>query len=98
MRRKVVGALLVLLGLLAVSGLGLWLYLTSDVGAERVRAAALDAASKALAGRLEAQTLHLHGGVVVLEHVKLYTPEGELVAELDRAELDVALLALARRD
>lgn len=90
--------LLVLVGVLLLGVLAAWLYLTSEPGAARVRALALDAAAEALAGKLEAGSLSLSGGVIVLEDVKLYTPEGQLVAELKRAELEAALLPLLAKD
>lgn len=91
-------ALVVLVGVLVLGVVGAWLYLTSDAGSERVRSLALGAAGDALAGKLEAKKLSLKGGLIVLEDLKLYTPEGELVAELKRAELDVALGRLVSRD
>lgn len=95
---RLLRALVVLLGVLVLGIVGAWLYLTSGAGSERVRKLALDAAGEALAGKLEAKTLSLKGGLIVLEDVKLYTPEGELVAELKRAEVDVALMKLVSRD
>ncbi|MBK7857022.1 MAG: translocation/assembly module TamB domain-containing protein [Archangiaceae bacterium] len=90
LRRAGIG-LLVLLGVLLIGVFAAWQYLTSDSGAERVRGLVLGAAKDSIAGRLEVGKLGLHGGVIVLEQLELYTPEGELVAELERAELHLEL-------
>jgi translocation and assembly module TamB len=96
--RRLARVVLALLGLIGLAVAIAWFYVTSDAGAERVRRLALGAAGNALAGRLEAKRLRLSGGIVVVEDAKLFTPEGELVAELQRVEADVALLPLTRRD
>ncbi|MBX7100337.1 MAG: translocation/assembly module TamB [Myxococcaceae bacterium] len=87
--------LLVVLGVLALAVLGAWLFLTSDAGGALVKARVLSAVNASIEGRVEAQGLSLAGGQVVLTGVKLFTPEGELVAEIDRVEADVALAQLA---
>ncbi len=96
--KRVLVGLGVLLAVALLVVAAAWLWLTSDAGGERVRALALDAAGEALAGKLEVKALSLHGGVIVIEDAKLYTPEGELVAELKRAELEAALLPLVAKD
>ncbi|MBL8949460.1 MAG: translocation/assembly module TamB domain-containing protein [Myxococcaceae bacterium] len=96
--KRVGVGLLVLIGVLLMVVLAAWQYLTSDAGAARVRSLALDAAGEALAGRLEVKNLSLKGGVIVLEDVKLYTPEGELVGELKRAEVRAELLPLLEKN
>jgi translocation and assembly module TamB len=71
-----------------------WVYLTSEAGSERVRVEVLRVLGNTLAGRWEAKRLSLSGGIIVLEGVKLFTPDGELVGEIERARLDVALWPL----
>lgn len=94
-RRFLIGVL-IFLGLLLVLVGGAWLYVTSDAGAERIRGIALSKVADTLEGKLDAKKLTLRGGLIVIEDAKLYTPEGELVAELVRLEADVDLAALTR--
>jgi translocation and assembly module TamB len=84
--------------LLLVAAGAAWLYFTSDAGAEQVRRKALSVLGDTLQGRFEAKRLTLSGGLIVIEDLKLFTPEGELVGELHRAEVDVALAPLLDKD
>lgn len=92
--KRVGVGLLVLVGVLVLGITAAWQYLTSEPGAQRVRALVLENAGESIAGKVEVGKLGLYKGIVVLEDVKLYTPEGELVAELKRAVLNVKLGAL----
>jgi translocation and assembly module TamB len=94
-------ALWAALALVTALGLGVflaWQYLTSEAGAERVRGLLLGAAGESLAGSLQLGRLSLRGGVIVVEDLRLYTPEHECVAELERAELHLRLGALLSRN
>lgn len=79
-------ALLALLLVVLIAVAGALLYLRSDAGAQLLRAKVEGALNDALTGRLEIGKATLHGETVVLENLKLYTPEGELVASLRRLE------------
>lgn len=91
---------LVLLLLLVVLPLtlvgGAWLWLQSSAGEGLVREKVLAAVGDALAGKVETGAIELSGGHLVLRDLKLFTPEGELVASIERVEADVDLPALAR--
>lgn len=89
---------LVLLALLLVFVLGVWGWLKSSSGQAFIRAQVVDAAKGAIAGRVEFGGLDLVDGHLVLTDLALFTPEGELVASVQRVELDVDLLAAARKD
>jgi translocation and assembly module TamB len=73
-----------------------WFYVTSDAGAELIRNRVLGIVNEDLKGRLEAKSLTTNGGLIVIDGLKLFTPEGELVVEIDHAELDPRLWALAK--
>jgi translocation and assembly module TamB len=84
-RRRLLKWLLVPLGLLLLALLVFWLVLTSDTGEQWLRRQVLLAVNDSVQGKLEAEQLHLGvGGQIVLENVKLYTPEGERVVEIAR--------------
>ncbi|HEX8826322.1 MAG TPA: AsmA family protein, partial [Archangium sp.] len=89
--------LLGILGLVLVLVTGALLYLTGPAGEERVRALVVEQANKQLSGRLEVAGLDLGPRSLVLTGLKLYDPEGELVAEVERVEAHLALLSLARK-
>lgn len=95
-RRRRVLALLVLLVPLVLVG-GAWLFLQSGAGEALVREQVLKAAGDALQGQLKARGVRLDGEHLVLEGLELSTPEGELVASIERLEADVELGALARQ-
>lgn len=84
-----------LLGFVVVLGVA---WLRSQGGQTFVRGQVVEATADAIAGRLDFGRVDLVGGHLVLTDVKLFTPEGELVAELARVELDVDLAAAARRN
>jgi translocation and assembly module TamB len=86
-------ALLVLLPLLLVGGA--LLFVEGPAGEALLKQKMLAAVGDALAGRVEAEGFELSGGHLVITGLKLFTPEGELVASIDRLEADVALTALA---
>jgi translocation and assembly module TamB len=86
------------LGLVALVALvvgGVLLYLTSPAGEEWLRAKAVPLANEQLSGRLEAGSVDLSLTGLTLRDVKLYTPEGELVAEVARVDARLALMPLA---
>ena len=95
--RWLLWGLLGLLGLVGVLVTGALLYLTGPAGEERVRALVIEQANKQLSGRLEVGGMELGARSVVLTGLKLYDPEGELVAEVERVEAQLALGPLARK-
>lgn len=94
MRRTVWGLLgLVALVLLLVAGALTWL--TSPAGERWVLGKALAVANEQLSGKLEAGAAELSLSRLTLRDVKLYTPEGELVAEVALVEARLSLAQLA---
>jgi translocation and assembly module TamB len=93
--------LLVALLVLVVIPLGLvggaFLFIQSAPGQALLRKQVLSAVDGALAGKVEAGQIALKGNHIVLVGLELFTPEGELVASIDRLEADVELGALARQ-
>lgn len=98
-KRRWLRALLVLLLVLLLLPVllvgGAFVYLSTDAGGELVRTQALGALNDTFTGRVDASKVELRGNHLVLRDVKLYTPEGELVAELPLVETDVDFAALA---
>ncbi|MGZ3458969.1 MAG: DUF748 domain-containing protein, partial [Archangium sp.] len=95
--RWLLWSLLGLLGLVGVLVTGALLYATGPAGEARIRALAVKQANEQLSGRLEVGGLDLGLRSAVLTGVKLYDPEGELVAEVDRVEARLALTPLLRK-
>lgn len=95
--RRVLVALGVLLLVLALVVGGAWLWLQSDAGQAWLRAQVTNALKDSLAGKLDIERLALDGETLRLEGLKLYTPEGELVAEVKAVTAQVTLGALARK-
>lgn len=95
-RRRLVVVLLVLALVPIVLFGGVSLFLESAAGKALLREKVLALVDDALAGKLEAEQLELRGtDHLILTHLELFTPEGELVASLERLEADVDLPALA---
>ncbi|PTL81130.1 translocation/assembly module TamB domain-containing protein [Vitiosangium sp. GDMCC 1.1324] len=92
--RWLLWGLLGLLGLLLVLVAGALLYATGPAGEARIRALAIHLANEQLSGRVDIGGLDLGLRTIVLTGVKLYDPEGELVAEVDRVEAQLALTPL----
>lgn len=88
--RRVLIALLVLLLLLLVVVFGAYAYLTSDAGGARIRDTVLETANGQFKGKLTSEKVDVSATGLVLEGLKLYDPEGELVAEIRRVEVDVS--------
>jgi translocation and assembly module TamB len=86
-----------LLALVLVLVVGALVFLTSPAGESLVRNKALGVANAQLAGKLEAGGVNLGPRSLVLTDVKLYDPEGELVAEVERLEAHLALSPLAKQ-
>lgn len=96
MRRVVWGVLgLVVLALVLVGGALGWL--TSPAGERWLLGEASSLANEQLSGRLEAGAVELSLSGLTLRDVKLYTPEGELVAEVARVDARVVLAPLVRQ-
>ncbi len=70
-------------------------WLNSEWGGESVRKRVVEAANAQLSGRLEVEGLRLFGDHLTLRGLKLFTPEGELVAEVEELDATVELSALA---
>lgn len=87
------GALLLLLLAVLVGG---YAWLRSEAGGELVRAQVVAAVNGAVKGRLEVRHASLRRDTVVLEDLRLYTPEGELVASVPRLVVQGDLPALAQ--
>jgi len=96
-KKRVLLAVLIPLGLLLLLVLGAWLYITSSAGSELIRTKVVGLINDDLKGKVEVESLTTHGGLIVIDGLKLYTPEGELVVEIKHAELDPQLMALAQR-
>ncbi|MET0405840.1 MAG: translocation/assembly module TamB domain-containing protein, partial [Cystobacter sp.] len=89
--------LLGLLGLIALVLLlvaGALVYFMTPPGEARLRDFAVTQANEQVSGRLELAGLDLAPRSLILTGVKLYDPDDELVAELARLEVRVALLPL----
>lgn len=95
-RKRVLRWVLIPLLVLILIPVGVWLYATSDAGADLIRGKVLGLVNDGLKGKLEAQSLTTRGGLIIIDGLKLYTPEGELVAEIAHAELDPRMFALAK--
>jgi translocation and assembly module TamB len=86
------------LGLAALVALGVGgvlLYLTSPAGEQWLLAKGLPLANEQLSGRLEAGSIDLSATGLTLRDLKLYTPEGELVAEVALVDARLSLMPLA---
>lgn len=98
MRRRWLKRLLIVVLVMAVLPLsligGAWLYVTSDAGGERARSLIVSKLTEQLQGKLAIESLSLRGGSIEAHGLKLYTPEGELVAEVDSLNADIALSQL----
>lgn len=94
-RRRLLVGLGVLVVLLAVPT-GLFAWLQSAAGEAVLKERVLVAVRDALEGRLELDTVKLEGKRLHLEGLRLYTPEGELVAELATLDATVLLSDLLR--
>ncbi|WNG30365.1 AsmA family protein [Cystobacter fuscus] len=95
--RRLLWGLVGLIGLVLVLVAGALVYLMTPPGEARLRDFALTQANEQLSGRLELAGLDLGPRSLVLSGVKLYDPDQELVAELSRLEVRVALLPLLRK-
>ena len=93
MLRGVLGLLL----LVVLVVIGVLVYVQTPGGSARVLALGLRAANEAIAGKLTAGQLEIHGGHIVLHDVTLETPEGERVAHVDLLEIRAGLLPLIRK-
>lgn len=81
--------LIALLMLVVFAIVGTYAYVTSSAGGELVKNKGLAAANDAIAGRIEAGDVKLSATDLVFENVKLFDPEGQLVAEIKRIEVKV---------
>ncbi|HEX5749835.1 MAG TPA: translocation/assembly module TamB domain-containing protein [Archangium sp.] len=95
--RWLLWGLLGLLGLVLVLVAGVLIYATGPAGEARLQALVVQQANEQLAGRLEVGGMDIGPRSVVLTGVKLYDPEGELVAEIERVEAQLALTPLASK-
>lgn len=73
---------------------GALIYLRSGAASQLVKEQVLKAAAQALQGKLELGDVRLAGTHVTLTDLKLFTPEGELVAHIERAEATMGVWAL----
>ena len=92
--RWLVRGVLGVVALVVLALTGVLVYVQTDPGSARVLAFGLQAANEAIAGKLSAGSLQIHGGHITLRDVTLETPEGERVAHVDLLEVRAALLAV----
>ncbi|RJS22443.1 translocation/assembly module TamB [Corallococcus sp. H22C18031201] len=95
-RRRLAWGLGGLLALLVLLVAGALLFATSRPGEAWLLRQGLGIAGEQLAGRLEVGSLDVGLGQVTLTDLKLYTPEGELVAEVARVQARARLSRLLR--
>jgi translocation and assembly module TamB len=93
--RRAVWGVLGLVGLVGLVVGGALLYLTSPSGEEWLRGKVVPLANEQLSGKLEAGSIDLSLTGLTLRDVKLYTPEGELVAEVALVDARLSLMPLA---
>ena len=89
--------LLGLVGLVVLLVVGALVYLTGPSGEAWLVRKGVALANEQLSGRLELGGLDLSPGGAVLTDLKLYDPEGELVAEIARVEARLGLGQLVRQ-
>lgn len=92
--RRVLWGLLGLIGLVVLLVVGALVYATSAAGSARIARFGVDLANKQLAGRLELGGFNLDRDGAVLTGIKIYTPEGDLAAEIARVEARLRLSPL----
>ncbi|WP_244222140.1 translocation/assembly module TamB domain-containing protein, partial [Corallococcus exercitus] len=92
--RRILWGLLGLLGLIVLLVVGALVYATSPGGSARIARFGVDLANKQLAGRLELGGFDLDLNGAVLTGIKIYTPEGDLAAEIARVEARLNLSPL----
>ncbi len=93
--RRAVWGVLGLVALVALGVGGVLLYLTSSSGERWLLAKGLPIANEQLSGRLETGSVDLSLTGLTVRDVKLYTPEGELVAEVALVDARLSLMPLA---
>lgn len=93
--RRLLWGLLGLVGALVLVVVGALIYFTRPGGEAWLVRKGVELANAQLSGRLEVGGLDLSPGGVVLTDLKLYDPEGELVAEVARVEARARLGSLA---
>lgn len=85
--RRTLWALIALLSLVVLTLVGGYVYLTSGAGGAKVKTTALSAVNGSIKGRIEAGNVRLSARDLVFEDLKLFDPEGQLVAEIKRVEV-----------
>ncbi|MCP3139198.1 translocation/assembly module TamB [Pyxidicoccus xibeiensis] len=95
--RRLLWGLVGLVGLVVLVVVGALVYLTSAGGEAWLVRKGVALANEQLSGRLELGGLDISPGGVVLTGLKLYDPEGELVAEIARVDARARLGSLARQ-
>lgn len=95
--RRAVWGVFGLLGLGVLLVAGVLVYATSPAGERWLRGKAVEIANEQLSGKLEAGSVDLSLSGLTLRDVKLYTPEGELVAEVALVDARLRLLPLVRQ-
>lgn len=95
--RRVLWGLLGLVGLIVLVVAGVLVFATTSRGEAWLVQKGLALANEQLSGRLELGRLDLSLSGVILEDVKLYAPEGELVADIARVDVRARLAGLVRQ-
>ncbi|WP_240360306.1 translocation/assembly module TamB domain-containing protein [Pyxidicoccus caerfyrddinensis] len=86
-----------LVAVLVLAVVGALVFLTSSSGEAWLVRKGVALANEQLSGRLELGGLDLWPGGIILTDLKLYDPEGELVAEIARVEARLGLSQLVRQ-
>ncbi|MFP2912203.1 translocation/assembly module TamB, partial [Pyxidicoccus sp. 3LFB2] len=95
--RRLLWGLLGLVGLVVLLVVGALIYFTGPSGEAWLVRKGVALANEQFSGRLELGKLDLSPGGAVLTDLKLYDPEGELVAEIARVDARVRLGSLVRQ-
>ena len=90
-------ALLVALGTVFLVASGAWLYLSTGPGEDWLLREVEGRVDEAIAGSVRVGGLELLAATVTVTDVRLFDPEGKPVAQVERARVVVAPLALLRR-
>jgi autotransporter translocation and assembly factor TamB len=92
---KIVGAIAALIVVLVM---GVFLILQTSWGGERLRRQAVTRINRQIQGQLDIGHLSFGGNSVVVQDILLRDPDRNLVAQVARAEVDLKLLRLFRKE
>lgn len=95
--KRALWVLLALIGIPVVLVGAALIFIQTGAGSALIKKQALSILGNTLQGKLDFDDVQLSGGHVVLTNAKLFTPEGELVASIEKVDLWVDLPALTRK-